>query len=282
MLVAEVDDQIVGLRAFMRWRFRTSDGSSTSAVRAVDTATHPHFQGLGIFSRLTREAVEELRRDVGLVFNTPNEKSGPGYLKMGWQVVGALPVWIRVRHPARSARGLHAVRTDTSMGGAPPYVDAPRVTDVLKDAGDIVTLLSEASPDDGRLATERSVEYLRWRYASAPFDYRAVALGPGGSLKGIAVFRVRRRGRLWESSVADIIAPRDGETRQTLLNEVVHAADTDYVADRSVMVRHPSWRGWLRAPGGIRLMVNRLQGSFSPDPSYPRSWALSLGDLEIF
>ncbi|MGQ0670201.1 MAG: GNAT family N-acetyltransferase, partial [Actinomycetota bacterium] len=38
MLVAEDADRVVGLRAFMRWRFRVA-GAVVNAVRAVDTAT---------------------------------------------------------------------------------------------------------------------------------------------------------------------------------------------------------------------------------------------------
>src|SRR5918994_5166036 len=51
MLLAEADGRVVGLRAFMRWRFIV-DGRELSAVRAVDTATHPEYQGIGVFSRL--------------------------------------------------------------------------------------------------------------------------------------------------------------------------------------------------------------------------------------
>ena len=98
MLVAEDDGRIVGLRAFMRWRFQAGD-RELLAVRAVDTATHPDYQGQGIFSRLTLAALDELGGQVDLVFNTPNEKSLPGYLKMGWRPVGQVPIRVRVRHP---------------------------------------------------------------------------------------------------------------------------------------------------------------------------------------
>src|SRR5207247_2560043 len=108
MLVAEAEERILGLRAFMRWRF-AAGGREVGAVRAVDTATHPDFQGRGIFSLLTRAALDSLPADVGFVFNTPNEKSGPGYLKMGWHEVGRIPIAIRVRNPmgfVRRARSL--------------------------------------------------------------------------------------------------------------------------------------------------------------------------------
>ena len=77
MLVAEADGRIVGLRAFMRWEFAAGD-RRFRAVRAVDTATHPDYQGQGIFSRLTLEALDALRDQADFVFNTPNEKSLPG------------------------------------------------------------------------------------------------------------------------------------------------------------------------------------------------------------
>ena len=80
------------------------------AVRAVDTATHPDFRGQGVFSALTLGALEELRSDgVAFVFNTPNERSRPGYLKMGWQPVGQVRVLARTRSvtAAGRARELH-------------------------------------------------------------------------------------------------------------------------------------------------------------------------------
>ena len=103
MLVAEADGRIIGLRAFMRWRFRADD-RVVHAVRAVDTATHPDYQGRGVFSMLTRRAIEEMRGEVELIFNTPNEKSLPGYLKMGWQSVGRVPILVRPQHPVRLVR----------------------------------------------------------------------------------------------------------------------------------------------------------------------------------
>ena len=90
------DGQIVGLRTFMRWDLVTGEGETLRCARAVDTATHPDHQGKGIFRRLTEEAVEVARDDgIAMIFNTPNEKSKPGYLKMGWREVGEIGALIR-------------------------------------------------------------------------------------------------------------------------------------------------------------------------------------------
>ncbi len=101
VLIAEEDGIIVGIRAFMQWRW--SNGSREfTALRAVDTATHPDYQGKGIFKKLTMELIDR-RRAAGddFIFNTPNDQSRPGYLKMGWQVVGRLPVALSIRRPVR-------------------------------------------------------------------------------------------------------------------------------------------------------------------------------------
>jgi GNAT superfamily N-acetyltransferase len=99
MWVAEVGERIAGFRTFLRWEFCTGTGEVRRAVRAVDTATDPDFQGRGIFTTLTLGALDELRADgVDFVFNTPNDQSRPGYLKMGWQVIGRLPLAVRPTH----------------------------------------------------------------------------------------------------------------------------------------------------------------------------------------
>ena len=44
--MAEHDDRLIGLRAFMRWRLLAGT-RVTSVPCAVDTATHPEYQGMG-------------------------------------------------------------------------------------------------------------------------------------------------------------------------------------------------------------------------------------------
>ena len=100
-----------GFRTLMRWEFL--DGERVvRAVRAVDTATHPDYQGRSIFTRLTLHALDELVAEgVEFVFNTPNEQSRPGYLKMGWQVVGQLPTAVAFHRWKRPTPMLPATRS---------------------------------------------------------------------------------------------------------------------------------------------------------------------------
>jgi predicted N-acetyltransferase YhbS len=96
VLVAEENGDLIGVRAFMRWDW-VQDGKVYRALRAVDTATHPAHQGKGIFKKLTLQLVQDASNEgFDFIFNTPNTQSTPGYLKMGWEVWGRMPIWMRV------------------------------------------------------------------------------------------------------------------------------------------------------------------------------------------
>jgi GNAT superfamily N-acetyltransferase len=286
MLVAADGERIVGFRSFMRWRF-TARGAETAAVRAVDTATHPDHHGRGIFSMLTLRALDELRNEVDLVFNTPNEKSGPGYLKMGWRMAGKIPISVRVRHPMRFARGALNLRETSQANGPVPRVDAPAAAEVL-DTDGLQDLLEALEPGAHRLATPRSLPYLRWRYASAPLlDYRTVVEERAGAVAGVGIFRVRPRGTLWEATLCDLIAePGDDRTLRRLLRAIASAARVDHITchfpKRSASLRAARRCGFVPAPGGMNFVVNPLRDSLPVDPVAMHSWALSLGDLEVF
>jgi GNAT superfamily N-acetyltransferase len=283
MLVAETDGRLVGLRAFMRWRFEAG-GRGVRAVRAVDTATHPDYQGRGVFSQLTRAALEQLQGDVDLVFNTPNASSLPGYLKLGWQEVGRLPVGVRVRRPLRLTRGLHAPGGPRSPR---PHLAAESAARVLERSELVAPLLAEVRPkDDGRLRTPKDLAYLRWRYGDAPLlGYAAVAEEQGGRCQGLAIFRVRPRAGAWESTIAELLVPPDDRrTARRLLRRVSAAAPVDHLTlrapDQTALAAATS--GILPAPGGIRFVVKAVADGVRPDPADLGSWALSLGDLEVF
>jgi GNAT superfamily N-acetyltransferase len=282
LMVGETAGRIVGLRAFLRWRLR-SGADRLPAVRAVDTATHPEFQGRGIFARLTRRAVEDMRREADLVFNTPNEKSLPGYLKMGWEPVGTLRVSVRPRRPRALIRAVRP-RQDA---GPPPRVEAPPAARVLDEVDGLYRLLEAAEGDDPRLRTEGTQAYLKWRYGRVPhLDYRAVTTATSAGLDAIALFRVRTRRGLWEATVAEVLVPRDDiGAAGRLLGSVVRSANVDVLTARfpsgSAAARAARRAGFLPVPRGVSLVVNRLR-PIGAEVLRPNAWALGLGDLELF
>lgn len=286
-IVAENAGEIIGFRSFLRWQF--TDGARTvRAVRAVDTATHPDHQGQGVFRRLTLDALDELRSETDLVFNTPNGRSGPGYLKMGWSRVGTVPLSIRPVRPFVLAR--HWRRARTGRGGpssGSPLCGLPPAEEVLQDGASVTELLETVTNSSRTLSTARTAPYLRWRYADAPdLDYRAVTLYNGRALVGLAIGRPRFRGPLREFLLSEIFVASDDRTLARRLLHAVARSGCDHVVAHlpagSTAARAAAAAGFLRAPGvGIGLMVNTL--SSGNDAALDlSSWRFSLGDLELF
>lgn len=273
--VAEAPDgSLAGLRVFLRWRFRSPDGTTLEAVRAVDTATHPDWQGKGIFTRLTLGALPDLREDgIDFVFNTPNEKSRPGYLKMGWSEVGRVPVGVRVAG-LRSLPRLAASRTPAELWSEAVELGEPAV-DVLADEAAVDRLLAACGLPDG-IASDRSAEYLRWRYRFGPLRYRAVLVGSSVE-DGIVLLRVRRRGQAREAAICEVLVPG-----QRPLGPVMARIAREARADHLIRCSGAAGLrdGFVPVRGlGPTLTWRPLRRTGSPSMSELR---LALGDVELF
>jgi GNAT superfamily N-acetyltransferase len=257
-------DRIVGFRTFSRWQFRRR-GETVPAVRAVDTATHPDYQGRGIFTLLTRHALDELRDEgVAFVFNTPNDRSRPGYLKMGWQLVERLPVAATPRSPLSLLR-LARARTPADKWSAPTDAGVP-VSDLLDDEPTLARLLDAADPGDGHLRTHRT-----------PLHYRA-AVGPGGVAGGVVIFRLRRRGAALEAAVCEQIVPAgDDRTAPALVRRLLRDSGADHAVQLGAA--RPV-RGLLPVPGQGPTLVWRDLNETAMPPA--ERWGLGLGDVELF
>lgn len=268
-------ERIVGLRILMRWEFE-HDRRVARALRAVDTATHPEYRGRGVFTDLTRRAIDELRsEDVAFVFNTPNEQSRPGYLKMGWRVVGRLPLVVRPRSTRALGRMMRA-RTPAERWSATSVAGMP-ASEVLAEHDAISRLLASRTRPL-RMRTRATPEYLRWRYASPLLEYRAV-VPPEGLETGLAIFRVRRRGRAREGALCEILlAEDDMHLRRDLVRRVVRAVDADYVI--GIDARPISPGGLVRLPRQGPVLTWR--GLARTAPPMRRDWEIGLGDVELF
>ncbi|QBR91195.1 GNAT family N-acetyltransferase [Nocardioides euryhalodurans] len=296
-LVATDGDRIVGVRLFLRWELQLGD-ARLRAVRAVDTATHPDYQRRGIFKTLTLQLLDQLEREEGiaLVFNTPNADSRPGYLRMGWQEVGQLPVRISPVRPLRFLRGARAASAANASGSASAVAPAtdvrpvrsplPTAAEVLAHEDEVAALLGRGAVP-GRLHTPITPAYLRWRYAAPPgLDYRAVAVRRHGELVGLGVGRVRSRAGLAELTLGDVMVAAGDTGAARAVLRAARRAGVDHVAlhasPGSEVARAALAAGYLPAPGGgIGLVANPRPGC-PPDVLDSRSWRLSLGDLEVF
>jgi len=277
--VALDGERTVGLRVLLRWEFDRDNGPDDGiarAARAVDTATDPAYQGRGIFSGLTLHAIDELTREgLHFIFNTPNDQSLPGYLKMGWKIVGKLPVSARPRAPATVARMARA-RTAADLWSTPTDAGLDAV-EVLADTAGLGALLVSQPRTDG-LRTRRTPAVIRWRYAGfPPLGYRVLLRGSRLE-EGLVVFRLRRRGQALEAVVGDVLVP-DGDRRAAaaLLRSVPRVAGADYAIR---LGGGAAAAGYVPLPRQGPVLTWRAITEKTLPPL--ESWRLTLGDVELF
>lgn len=268
VLLACAGGNIVGVRAFMRWRWRQGE-EEISAIRAVDTATHPGWQGRGIFKKLTLGMLERCEEEkTDMVFNTPNQKSKPGYLKMGWQEAGKLPLKAGIKRPlplifnkifrSLSTRFVELKLPDYSLEKAIERFDLSKIV------------------QSSRIGTDYSRAYLKWRYLDIPV-IRYYGLASDCSL---LIFRLKQGPPGTELRITDAFG--DENTLQQGVKELMRTLHFDYMS--------VSGFSTLSLP-----LLLRKSGNFGPGvtvrPLYRKNiddfagfagWSPSLGDLEVF
>lgn len=248
VLVAVSGNQVAGVRAMTRWQLRTPAGNVIKAIRPVDTATHPEFARRGIFRELTMNALDIARAEgVHLVFNTPNEKSAPGYLKMGWEEVSGIGVMVRPRF-GRSTKPNHQ---------SPPSI-AEQAPSLAPPSGSLDT---EDRPALG-LRTPRTPAYLDWRFTQHPTaSYGWLPDQSGGGLMARANTRAGRA----ELVVSDLL----GSPRPGVVRDVGRQSRARYLA------------GWF-SPGSPER-TTAIAGGLIPVPLVRtlRLVAMPLTDLDV-
>lgn len=265
VFVAEESNTLIGVRVFMQWRWQLQNDIWVS-YRAVDTATHPNYQGRGIFKTLTLKALDYIQ-EIGdcFVFNTPNEQSRPGYLKMGWKEVGKIKVAI----------------IPTFLYGLSSLFSKRKYNNAITN--NQLQLLCDRHnkhlAEKNVLFTPKSSEYLKWRYEENPLQDYCVISSPNFY---IAMY-VKKHRFFNELRVVETI--RDFSTKET------------YEINQAI-VKYAFQNGcWFITTADKDLFLFSFYGGYGPKLTFrPKTdstkfiqktltinnWYYSLGDLELF
>ena len=272
MILAEAEDKLIGVRTFMYWNW-VRGAEICRAVRAVDTATDPAFQGKGIFSKLTMRAVQECTEEkTEFVFNTPNPISLKGYLKMGWYENGKLPVMLGIT--AAIPRRANAALTDElyRLFSIETHIKKLDETWTIKPHAEIYH-------------TPISKTYLNWRYAQCPVSKYGALIEPG---KFGCVFRLKPWKGFLECRICELWTENDlyVDLAKTELNKMMRTLRPILISCApSVLFGHG------KSP------LNLMRGPFSKGPEVTlrtlyreplkgfdrfEYWQPSLGSMELF
>lgn len=287
---------LIGLRALMWWTFVSPGGSVIRAVRAVDTATHADYQRRGIFSTLTAQAVVALRTEhASFVFNTPNDNSLPGYLKMGWKVAARWTPHVRPVRPLRALLSGLAGRLGKERGASPASIAESGLTawSDFRHAGadEIAAVVTahEARRVQVGLRTCRNLPYLDWRYGAQPHaEYGVHALRSREGLGGFVIARLAVGAFGLRVLVVTEMFLRDPSLRsaRALLRSVLKGVRCHYLLAffSPGTIEHQALRrrGFVAARGRSFTWAVRPLHECQMDPTLPASWDLTLGEMEVF
>ena len=285
VLLAEENGVLIGLRAFMQWQWQWN-GNVYKAIRAVDTATHPAHQGKGIFKKLTLQQLELCKQQgIHFVFNTPNDQSRPGYLKMGWVQQGKMPLKLQVLNPIALA---YAIAFKKGKGAAtaddptPAQTWDPRVFDLMKNY----------SVNDEHLNTAISSSYIRWRYADNPlFRYNYFTDFENFLLIG----RIKSHSFTRELRLVDCMLFNNASANKRI-NSLISKAVIPYCKKNKVQVisfsgqqyqSYQSALNWMgvipvQNRGPIVTLRDLNMNERFPELLDIKNWGYSLGDMELF
>ncbi|MFV8281333.1 GNAT family N-acetyltransferase [Christiangramia marina] len=269
VLLAIEDSKIIGVRALMRWKWQRGD-RKFSAYRAVDTATHPDHQGKGIFKKLTLKAIEIAKAEEGdFVFNTPNNQSKPGYLKMGWQTVSKLNVNLKPVNPIYWFNSSEQFDLEVKIQSTDEELNL-----LLFD----VNLNSSYSD---QLFTPKNREFLRWRYESNPLQNYNVKATKNYYIASY----VKSQGKMRELRIVEVLMKNNNKDQRDVKADIKRWIKTSGVQFISYSSRCDLNYGLSHNGNhGPELTIRKLNlDSKSEDDLLElQNWSYSLGDLELF
>lgn len=280
---------VIGTLALMPWQLRHA-GRVLRAARAVDLATHPNFRRKGVATLLSEEAVEAIKADrPSIVFHTPNRASIGIALKRSPLFVGVISPSIQLRHVARllvrRAFRLRLAAGQNLVGDI--LAHALPIRSWLERDGEVQQLLGTDFPRQFR--TERTLGYLRWRYADRPLEpYYALNIDDQGELLGSVIFRVSSGATTNGIVIQDLLMrnrePHVPAAFRRGLDSLRHA---DFFA--GCVSHDPLERAVLGHLALIavprmsyRLAVRAVDPELAEAAHQISAWSLAMGDLDGF
>lgn len=260
IFVATADGEIVGARPFFALEMSVG-GQRELALQPGDTMVHPEHRRQGLFTRMNEAAIEQYQAgDPSFFFNFPNEQSGPGYLKLGWETVGEISTYYRIQDPSALGFDSATARGSIVKAALKPLLDGyNQLSDALTGTADEVTVTkhdaipSETLADlaeshsDPNIHVLRDQQFYDWRFDTPAWEYTAYTASVGGDEVAGMVAGTAYENGLKTTKVTDVVPAPDGTRTMelaALVQQVVRDHDGSDILAAPSSLAHPVLDRW--------------------------------------
>jgi hypothetical protein len=242
---------------------------------SMTTMTHPDYGGRGIFSELAETLYQEEFQQNGLssIWGFPNTNSHYGFIKnLGWKDLAVIPM-LSVS-PTALKPGNDEVQLSSIQGFDEQHF-----------------AISESLTSAYPVRTERSAEYLNWRYVQNPDHTYYIFDVIAGSQTGFVVCKIIpafSRKDAFELDLMELMLPPDFKIISAVLQNLVatfHAFPLSKINcwlplhdPKHILLEKIGFQQGLPLTYlGARIMSPRFELM-----SDPRNWFLSMGDSDVY
>lgn len=275
--VTEDSGKIIGIYSAIKKRVIV-DSIPFIGARDIDPVVHSEYRGKGVFDAMLKFSLES-ESDIDFHFNFANIASRKGFIRQGWQAIGAIGDQVFQTSTERIFSKQTILYVLSRLKKLPSSCSARPINEEIEQ------LLNFTKPDPFKaIYVERTWDYLQWRYIRNPMHrYNIISNGRMDSSISIAVVRHHIDSNFL--LITDVLVGSDNAD-----------SDLSFIANFAKNNAIKSIRTWatgdtrLRrqmlvpkiSPASIQFLVREKPGKVVPPQIFDlNSWLLSPGDLEI-
>ena len=278
-------DSVVAICPFLVCKMRIQD-EEYFGTQAVDVATHPDYQKLGLLKKLSSYSMDQSsRRNAVFFFTFPNHLSGSyrGFLKLGIKDQGRFYYLFKpVRNHLKIPYLLLKKRNELKIFNQTPKLQPESIN--LQIIGDQLNFfINQRRKWPDIWSCDRSAEFYKWRFVDHPKHKYEVIKNDDF----IAFIRRGYRSDLYEIKLSDLLFNINDKNNKHLIKKIIKIIKTEYSPDIisiCLTKNHPYFKFFKNSrfvPAPFRTRHLSIDLPICPEHLRSKKMALSNIDVDV-